>query len=58
MAGTESEGRCKVLSRIYRNMAGPRTQIKSGQQSTQQPVKEEEAAPDLPTSEGERAMFL
>ena len=32
--------------------------IKSGQRSTRQPVKEEEDAPDLPTSEGERAIFL
>ena len=32
--------------------------IKSGQQSTRQSMKEEEAAPDLPTSEGEQAMFL
>ena len=32
--------------------------VKSGQRSTRQPVKEEEDVPELPTSEGEQAMYL
>ena len=32
--------------------------VKSGQRSTRQLVKEEEDMPDLPTSEGEQAMYL
>ena len=57
-AGLNQKDVAKYFPESTETWQGHGRKIKSGQRSTQQPVKEETPAAVLPTSEGERAMYL